>query len=81
MFPSWVVGHPNIRLFISHTGGLSTQEACYHGVPVLGVPFMVDQFHNVEKVQRMGMGRKILYADITTKDFLDEIREMLHNSK
>lgn len=31
-------------LFISHAGGLSTQESTWYGVPMLAVPVMLDQF-------------------------------------
>lgn len=32
------------KLFISHAGGLSTQEATWHGRPMLALPVMGDQF-------------------------------------
>lgn len=33
-----ILGHKNIKLFMSHGGLLSTQEAVYHGVPMLALP-------------------------------------------
>ncbi|XP_026274905.2 UDP-glycosyltransferase UGT5-like isoform X1 [Frankliniella occidentalis] len=74
-------GHPNLRLFVSHCGGLSVQEASYHGVPVLGTPFVVDQFVNLEKVVGVGMGRRMPFKDITTERFVGEINEMLTNPR
>lgn len=38
------VAHKNTILFITHSGLLSTQEAIYHGVPMLGMPVFCDQF-------------------------------------
>lgn len=38
-----VLGHTNARVFVSHCGLHSVYEAAYHGVPVVGVPFMFEQ--------------------------------------
>jgi hypothetical protein len=38
-----VLGHSNTRAFMSHCGIHSVYEAAYHGVPLVGVPFMFEQ--------------------------------------
>jgi hypothetical protein len=38
-----VLGHFNARVFVSHCGLHSVYEAGFHGVPVVGVPFMFEQ--------------------------------------
>jgi UDP:flavonoid glycosyltransferase YjiC (YdhE family) len=38
-----VLGHPSTRLLVSHCGLHSIYEAAFHGVPVVGLPFMFEQ--------------------------------------
>lgn len=39
--------HKNIRAFITHGGGMGTQEAIYCGVPMIGIPLFGDQHINI----------------------------------
>lgn len=39
-----ILADSRTKLFISHAGGLSTQEATWYGQPMLALPVMFDQF-------------------------------------
>lgn len=53
-------------VFISHGGLLSTQEAIYHGVPVLGIPVFGDQQMNMRHAELSGYAVALDYANVTT---------------
>ena len=38
-----MLGHQNTKAFVSHCAIHSVYEAMFHGVPVVGVPFMFEQ--------------------------------------
>ncbi|XP_017113510.1 UDP-glucosyltransferase 2 [Drosophila elegans] len=56
-----ILAHPNVKLFITHGGLLSTIESIYFGKPVLGLPVFYDQHLNVQRAKQAGYG---LSADL-----------------
>lgn len=54
-----ILSHPNIRIFITHGGYLSTNEAVYFGVPIIGLPVFGDQFQNAERAVKQGFAIKV----------------------
>ncbi|KAJ9584271.1 hypothetical protein L9F63_021393 [Diploptera punctata] len=74
-----ILGHPNVHLFFSHAGILSSHEAMYHGVPVVGIPFLADQHANVHKLSSHGVGVKLDYTNVTKESILETIHKVLDN--
>ncbi|XP_063704645.1 UDP-glucosyltransferase 2-like [Culicoides brevitarsis] len=72
-----ILAHPNIKAFISHCGLLGTQEAMWHGVPIIGIPFIADQFRNIVSVIRAGMGLRIDLKTVTHESFKGALKEIL----
>ncbi|XP_069939532.1 UDP-glycosyltransferase UGT5 isoform X2 [Cherax quadricarinatus] len=76
-----ILGDPRLRLFITHGGLLSIQEATYHGIPILGMPIFVDQHHNVRQVQDEGWGRHQAWEELTYDLFLQNIHQVINDTK
>lgn len=81
-FPqSGILAHPNIRLFITHGGLLSSIEAVFHGLPILGLPVFGDQHVNIARAVHKGYGRSIGLRDLIEKSFSAAINEMIQNDR
>jgi UDP:flavonoid glycosyltransferase YjiC (YdhE family) len=76
-----VTAHPNIHLFMSHAGMLSSQEAIYHGVPIVGIPFIADQFVNIVKLATRGLGVELVYDTLSKQTILDAVHTVLGNHR
>jgi len=72
-----LLAHPALRLFITHGGLHSTQEATYHGAPVLGLPVFGDQHTNMARAQREGWGRLLQWDDLTEESLGAAIQGMM----
>ncbi|KAJ8951902.1 hypothetical protein NQ318_019881 [Aromia moschata] len=72
-----ILGHHNTRLFISHGGALSTYEAIYHSVPIVGMPFFIDQRITVKNLVKRHIAKKLDFRSITMPILLHTINEVL----
>ncbi|XP_013139077.1 PREDICTED: UDP-glucuronosyltransferase 2B7-like [Papilio polytes] len=73
--------HRNVKLFITQGGLQSTDEAIIAGVPLLGVPLLADQWYNVEKYIKHGIGQKVDFEDITEYMLKNAILEVAEGEK
>ncbi|EDW84184.1 uncharacterized protein Dwil_GK13277 [Drosophila willistoni] len=73
-----ILAHPQVKLFITHGGLLSTIESIHHGKPVLGLPFFYDQFLNIARAKRAGFGLGLSHADMTGSEFKTTIERLLN---
>lgn len=76
-----ILTHPNVRLFISHGGLLSSIEAVYNGVPVLGLPFFADQQLNMARAVDKGYALSLTFSNLTETSFTWAINELLNNDR
>ncbi|TRY74075.1 hypothetical protein TCAL_06710 [Tigriopus californicus] len=74
-----ILAHPNAKLFITHGGLLSTQEALFHGVPMIYMPGFADQFANAARAERLGFGKQIDWPDLTEELLYSTIMEVTTN--
>uniref|UniRef100_A0A182P4R4 UDP-glucuronosyltransferase n=1 Tax=Anopheles epiroticus TaxID=199890 RepID=A0A182P4R4_9DIPT len=72
-----LLAHPNIRLFITHSGLLSTQEAIWHGVPIIGFPVFADQFRNINYCVERGIGKRLSIQRFQAEELVQTVREVL----
>ncbi|CAL4112549.1 unnamed protein product, partial [Meganyctiphanes norvegica] len=75
-----ILGHPKTLLFISHCGNFGTQEAKYHGVPVLGVPISFDQHRNAAHLAKKGYGLVLNWDEMTEEAILKNVNILIKDT-
>ncbi|KAJ3662531.1 hypothetical protein Zmor_006876 [Zophobas morio] len=76
-----ILGHPNMKLFITQGGLQSLEEAIYNAVPIIAMPVFVDQYSNIRKVIRNGMGLKLDYDNVEKSVLKNAIHEVISNPR
>lgn len=76
-----LLGHPKARLFVTHGGLFSNQEAVYHGVPLIALPVFADQPLNALKAELDGYAIHLNWDRLTERSFYDAIQQILTDPK
>jgi glucuronosyltransferase len=72
-----LLAHENLKAFITHAGGLSTQESLWYGKPMIGIPFIADQYRSIDKSVANGVGVKVDIATLNVDNFRASIVKVL----
>ncbi|CAG0884012.1 unnamed protein product [Cyprideis torosa] len=76
-----VLGHKNIKAFVTHGGLMSTQEATYHAVPMVTIPIGADQFFNTAYVKETLGSIQLLWGEITRDLVVKSIRTVANDKR
>ena len=83
---SWVpqqdlLGHPNLKVFVTHGGLGSLQEAIYHKAVIIGIPFSNDQKPNILRAARHGYAKMLDWDALTVDDLTNAINDGMRDKK
>ncbi|ELU11658.1 hypothetical protein CAPTEDRAFT_130752 [Capitella teleta] len=72
-----ILGHRNVRMFITHCGNNGQHESIYHAVPMIGFPMYFDQFENAARLQQKGIGIEMNMRNFSSDHLVDNILTIL----
>lgn len=76
-----ILAHPNVKLFITHGGLLSTIESVYFGKPMVGIPVFGDQHLNMRMATFKGYGEGVPYEDLNEILLKETLEKVLLNPR
>ncbi|KAK3860903.1 hypothetical protein Pcinc_033083 [Petrolisthes cinctipes] len=74
-----ILGNNKVKVFITHGGLLSLQEAIYHATPLLSIPIVVDQPRNAFFVKNEGLGDMLVWEELTADALVNTLTEITTN--
>ncbi|XP_071803335.1 UDP-glucuronosyltransferase 2C1-like [Asterias amurensis] len=76
-----LLAHPKTRALITHAGLNGVFEAIYHGVPIVGLPMVGDQFDILVRIEARKLGKGVDITTITEDIFHEAIVEVLEDKR
>ncbi|KAJ8016619.1 hypothetical protein DPEC_G00009120 [Dallia pectoralis] len=76
-----LLGHPKTRAFVTHGGTNGIYEAIYHGVPMLGIPLIFDQFDNMLRLQARGVANYLQVTALEVETLTQALTDILEKTK
>lgn len=72
-----LLAHPKVKLFITHSGMLSVEEAIDREVPMLAIPFHLDHFRNAYNIRNEKIGVMLEYEELSEERLYQAIVEVM----
>jgi UDP:flavonoid glycosyltransferase YjiC (YdhE family) len=66
---------------MTHGGLFGAQEAVYCGVPLVGIPIIFDQTHNVNNYVAQGFAVHLDFDNLKKETVLDALRSVIGNPR
>merc|ERR1712136_373956 len=76
-----LLAHPNLKVFVTHGGLLSLQEAIFHKAILVGIPLGMDQGANVARAEKNGFAISLDFKELTKEKLTSAIRTALTDEK
>ncbi|XP_069160929.1 UDP-glycosyltransferase UGT5-like [Procambarus clarkii] len=73
--------HHNVKVFITHGGLLSLQEALYHATPLLVLPIFADQPRNARFVKESELGDLLMWEELTADAIVETLVKLTSDPK
>merc|ERR1712127_900792 len=74
-----LLGHPNLKVFVTHGGLGSLVEAIYHKAVIVGLPLSNDQKPNLLRAERHGYAVLLNWEEITAEELVGSIRKAIED--
>ena len=75
-----LLGHPNLKVFVTHGGLGSVVEAIYHKTVMVGVPLSNDQKPNILRAKKHGYAAMLDWETLTSDDLSNAISNAMTDS-